>query len=114
MDLVKMWIIKSKKLNLGGIALYPFIIINSKLSSERQKVLINHECIHIRQQIELLVIPFYILYLSNYLINRFRYNTHLEAYRNIIFEKEAFNEESNFDYLSTRTFWNFLKMKNEK
>ena len=49
-----MLIIKTKRINLGGIALFPVIIINSKLSSERQKVLINHELIHIRQQIEFL------------------------------------------------------------
>jgi len=105
-----MLIIKTKRINLGGIALFPVIIINSKLSSERQKVLINHEFIHIRQQIELLVLPFYIIYLFNYLVNRFKYKTHDEAYRNIIFEKEAFSQESNFEYLSKRSLWNFLKL----
>ena len=104
-----MWIIKSKKLNLGGIALFPFVIINSKLSTERQKVMINHERIHIRQQIELLIFPFYILYLFNYLLNRFKYSTHEEAYRNIVFEKEAFSKERDFDYLSKRPLWNFLE-----
>jgi hypothetical protein len=109
-----MLIIRTKRINLGGIALFPVIIINSKLTKERQKVLINHELIHIRQQLELMVIPFYIAYLFNYLLNRFKYKTHNEAYRNIIFEKEAFRHESDFDYLSNRPFWNFLKMKNEK
>jgi uncharacterized membrane protein YiaA len=104
-----MLIIRTKRINLGGIALFPVIIINSKLTEERQKILINHELIHIRQQVELMVIPFYIVYLFNYLLNRFKYKTHNEAYRNIIFEREAFKEELNFEYLSTRPFWNFLK-----
>lgn len=101
--------LKTKRMKLGGIAMFPFIIINSNLSIERQSVLTNHELIHIRQQIELLVIPFYILYLANYLMNRFKYKTHQEAYRNIIFEREAFKEEEDFNYLSGRVMWNFLK-----
>ncbi len=104
-----MFIIKTKKLSIGGIALFPFVIINSKLSDARQHVLINHERIHIRQQIELLVIPFYIWYLINYLLNRFKYKTHDEAYRNIIFEREAFEQESNPDYLLNRKVWQFMK-----
>ena len=82
-----MLIFRSVKLKIGGIALFPFILINSKLSSERQRTLVNHERIHIRQQIELLVIPFYVWYLINYLVNRFKYNSHDKAYRNIIFER---------------------------
>ena len=104
-----MIIIKTENISIGGIALFPFVIINSKLSDARQLVLINHERIHIRQQIELLVIPFYIWYLINYLLNRFKYKTHDEAYRNIIFEREAFEQESNPDYLSKRNMWKFLK-----
>jgi hypothetical protein len=60
----------------------------------------NHEFIHFRQQIELLIIPFYILYLLNYLINLIRYHKHTEAYRNILFEREAYENDSNLSYLS--------------
>lgn len=101
-------IIKTKKLSIGGIALFPFIILNSKLSLERQETLINHEKIHLRQQLELLVLPFYILYLANYLINLFIYKNHQNAYRNIIFEKEAFENEKRNDYLKSRKIWAFI------
>ena len=101
-------IIKTKKLTIGGIALFPFIILNSKLSLERQETLINHEKIHLRQQLELLVLPFYILYLANYLINLFIYKNHQKAYRNIIFEKEAFENEKRNDYLKSRKIWAFI------
>lgn len=101
-------IIKTKKLSIGGIALFPFIILNSKLSLERQATLINHEKIHLRQQLELLVLPFYILYLANYLINLFIYKNHQKAYRNIIFEKEAFENEKRNDYLKSRKIWAFI------
>lgn len=101
-------IIKTKKLTIGGIALFPFIILNSKLSLERQETLINHEKIHLRQQLELLVLPFYILYLANYIINLLVYKNHQKAYRNIIFEKEAFENEKRNDYLKSRKIWAFI------
>ena len=104
-----MIVIKTNRLSIGGIALFPLIFINSKLSLERQKVLLNHERIHIRQQLEMLVIPFYIFYLINYLLNRFKYKGHDLAYRQIIFEREAFQNEKDLMYLSKRKFWEFLR-----
>ncbi len=59
-------IIKIKKLHVGGLALYPFIFIKEGLDQQRTTVLLNHERIHLRQQIELLILPFYLIYLLNY------------------------------------------------
>jgi hypothetical protein len=42
----------------GGIALFPFIILNTRLSKVPAKI--NHETIHIKQQQELLVFFFYL------------------------------------------------------
>ena len=64
----------------------------------------NHEFIHFRQQIELLILPFYIYYLLNYLINLIRFQNHFQAYRNILFEREAYENDSNLSYLSERRF----------
>jgi hypothetical protein len=85
------------------MALFPFLLLRDKKYS-LNKQLMNHEFIHFRQQIELLFIPFYILYLLNYLINLFRFKNHKEAYRNIIFEKEAYENDANLSYLSGRSF----------
>ena len=41
---------------IGALAFYPFIFIDPK--TKITKELINHEKIHLRQQIELLIIPF--------------------------------------------------------
>ncbi|HQS06459.1 MAG TPA: hypothetical protein PLT16_12595, partial [Daejeonella sp.] len=81
-------IIKLPNLPVGGMALFPFLLLRDK-KSDQNKQLMNHEFIHFRQQIELLIIPFYILYLLNYLINLIRYHNHMEADRNILFEREA-------------------------
>ena len=107
-------IISIRKLWVGGITLFPFIFISSKLSEHRKPILINHEKIHIRQQIELLVIPFYLFYLLNYLINLIKFREHDKAYKNIIFEKEAFIKERDFDYLSKRKYFSFINFYDQE
>ena len=98
-------IIQMRKLHVGALALFPFIFIKSTLDENRKKILINHERIHLRQQLEMLILPFYIIYLVNYLINLIRFKNHDLAYRNIIFEKEAFKHERDLEYLKHRKTW---------
>lgn len=91
-----------------AIALYPFIWL--RLGIHRtDRVLLNHERIHWAQQAELLVLPFYVLYLLNYLFNLLKYRRHSIAYLNIVFEKEAYANEAWLDYLPQRRRFNFLK-----
>ena len=71
--------------------------------------MMQHEKIHIRQQMELLILPFFIWYGIEYFIRILQYkNMHL-AYRNISFEREAYANESQNNFLQNRKFWNFLK-----
>ena len=101
-------IIILKSLHVRGMALYPFIILREK-EFLNDPVIMNHERIHHRQQVELLIVPFYVLYLLNYFFNRLRYSTHDEAYRNIIFEREAYANESDFDYLKKRKLFSSFR-----
>ena len=106
-----MFLIVSKYLipkGYAGMTVFPFVILKSKYYLEN-KTTINHEKIHIRQQLELLVLPFYILYFGNLFLNLLIYRNFQEAYRNIIFEREAYANEKNLDYLKSRSFWSFLK-----
>ncbi|QHT69605.1 hypothetical protein GXP67_24630 [Rhodocytophaga rosea] len=91
-----------------GMALFPFILVkyHKDLTDER---LIRHEKIHIRQQVELLVIPFYFFYLINYLWNRLRGQSHLNAYLNICFEREAYTHDDDAYYLKYRKWGAFLR-----
>ncbi len=73
----------------------------------------NHERIHARQQLEMLVIPFLIWYVLEYLILRLKYN-HDDSYRNIVFEREAYLNESDLDYLKKRKRFSFLKFYGKK
>jgi hypothetical protein len=57
----------------------------------------------------LLIIPFYLVYLLNYLVNLIRYRNHYRAYKEIIFEREAFAQDADLDYLNKRKLYSFLK-----
>lgn len=85
----------------GGIralAFFPFIIISKETILDDE--LINHERIHLRQQLELLIIPFYIWYL----IAIWR-----RGYYGISFEREAHLNDSNLEYLKKRRPYSFIK-----
>ena len=84
-----------------AITLYPFIFVRNE-NDKFDKELINHERIHLRQQKELLVLPFCIWYFLDFLIKLIRYRNWDKAYRNIIFEREAYGNQSNLDYLKVR------------
>jgi hypothetical protein len=105
---VRYIIISFENLWVDGIALYPFIFISKKISNYHLDSLINHERIHLRQQIELLIVPFYILYALQYLINFCIYRKHQKAYLNIVFEKEAYANDDKPSYLNQRKLWAFL------
>lgn len=104
------WIIICPFLHVEGMAIFPFILLRKEKPSA---VLLNHERIHLRQQIELLILPFYILYLLAYLSNRICGQTHQQAYRNIFFEKEAYQNEKQLDYLRKRRAWTYWRKRVE-
>jgi len=106
---VKAPILIFKKLPAAGMAIFPFILLKSqKLKTDRE--IINHEKIHLRQQLELLILPFYVFYLINYLINLLRYKNHGQAYRKIIFEQEAYLHEANMEYLKNNNWYGWIKL----
>ncbi len=91
-----------------GLALFPFVFVKQPLDKENS-VFVNHERIHLRQQLELLIIPFFIWYILEFFTRWIQYRNLDLAYRNISFEREAYDNEKNFDYLKKRFFWEFLK-----
>lgn len=92
----------------NGMALFPFILVK-ETESKFDEVIIRHEIIHLRQQLELLVLPFYFFYLLNYLYNRLVYKEHHEAYMNIVFEREAYANDPFSDYLKRRKLLSWWK-----
>lgn len=105
-----MIIVKSKFMvgNYAGRTIWPFIFIHPDYAENNER-LINHEKIHIRQQTEMLVLPFYIAYAISYLIQLAKYRNHDSAYYNIIFEREAYNNDDDLNYLEKRKFWAWVR-----
>ena len=91
-----------------GITIFPFIFLKRKNLKENL-TLLNHEKIHLIQQLELLIIPFYVWYGIEFLIHLLILKNWDNAYRNISFEKEAEKNEKDLNYLKSRSFWNFVE-----
>lgn len=91
-----------------GMALWPFIILK-KAELKEDPIFINHEKIHLAQQLELLVLPFYIWYSLEFLFKLVKYKDRQQAYCNLSFEREAYLNENNLAYLTHRKRWNFIK-----
>lgn len=101
-------IIIFKRLPANGMTIFPFILLKHP-NSKTDKALINHEKIHIRQQLELLIFAFYLLYLINYAINLIKYKNHRLAYMNIVFEQEAYFADKDLGYLKTRKLFAWIR-----
>ncbi|MEM9077561.1 MAG: hypothetical protein AAGC43_10995 [Bacteroidota bacterium] len=93
--------------NYVGLSLWPFIILKEN-GLKNDTILINHERIHLRQQRELLIIPFYVLYVAEWLLRTVLYLNTYRAYQNISFEREAYANEKNPDYLDSRKPFSFV------
>lgn len=118
--------------NFRGITLFPFIIVKDKKTRDN-KTVINHERIHLRQQIEIFItsiillillkilfgvgsiwsilgygyLSYYILYIGEWIINKIKKRSN--AYRSSSFEKEAYSNDDNLDYLKTRKWYSSFK-----
>lgn len=90
-----------------AMAIYPFLVLKTN-SQKQNKLLVNHEKIHLRQQLELLIFPFYVWYILEFLFRLINYRNWVLAYKNISFEREAYHNQSDFGYLSKRPFWTFI------
>ncbi|UOE37247.1 MULTISPECIES: hypothetical protein [Chryseobacterium] len=108
MIIVCQFLLKNTKIN--GITLYPFILIR-KPEDKRNKVLINHEKIHLRQQLELLIVFFYVWYVVEYYYHYFKLKNEYQAYKSISFEREAYAMEHDINYLKNRKLWSFWKFR---
>tara|TARA_B100002019_G_C21050588_1_gene489055 strand:+ start:276 stop:644 length:369 start_codon:yes stop_codon:yes gene_type:complete len=99
-------------MRIGGITLWPFIILREIYDASppwRRKAarIINHESIHIKQQEEMLILPFYVWYVLEWFIKLFFYGK--KAYYNISFEREAYDNDDNLSYLNSRKRYSWLK-----
>ena len=88
-------------INIGAITLWPFVISRYRINEQTAR----HETIHIKQQQELLLVGFYLLYVFYWLRGMLMYKDSYIAYHSIPFEQEAYEHEDDLEYLSKRPFW---------
>lgn len=80
-----------------------FGILFVKYGVEIDNNLTNHEKIHTAQMRELLYIPFYIIYILEWLLLLVRFKGDFyTAYRKISFEQEAYQNAADLSYLNRR------------
>lgn len=89
-----------KAINLFGV----LFVRKGCLMSETD---LNHEAIHLREMRELLWVVFYLWYVIEWIVRIFQYGSSYTAYRNISFEREAYDNERDLDYLQNRKPYNF-------
>lgn len=100
---------------ITGLTLFPFIILRKEIRGTAEAAItINHERIHIRQQVELALVFFALWYAASFIAGRLRGMSWNEAYRNIIFEREAFDRMYDMDYLKTRKLFAFMNFRASK
>ncbi len=103
--------------SVGGISLFPVVILREKYKNIvnaytyiRAKTIRNHETIHFKQQVETLVILFYIIYILEFTVKLAIYRNVKQAYKNISFEREAYLNEGNFTYIKHRKKYNWINL----
>ena len=105
---MRYWAVVYNKLPAHAMALYPLMIFkNEEVKSDLR--IIRHEKIHFKQQIELLIIFFYPLYLLQYLFNLIKFREHHKAYMAICFEREAYANDNHLNYLNDRKAFAWVK-----
>ncbi len=96
------WVIK-----IWAITLFPFVFCRGELNEGTKR----HETIHHRQYVELLVIGFLLLYLVDFIHGFIKYRDSQRAYYRIRFEQEAYDKDSDLEYLDERPRYAWWKYK---
>ncbi|WP_163270530.1 hypothetical protein [Dysgonomonas sp. 511] len=94
---------KYKAINLFGVV---FARKDKGLLSDTNQ---NHEAIHTRQGREMLWLIFYLWYIIEWVIRIIQYRDRNKAYYNISFEREAYANDGNLEYLKNRKLFAFVK-----
>lgn len=99
-------IVLSKWIPFGkyvAMAFWPVVVVKKPIDTKLNLArILNHEFIHLEQQKELFVIPFYLIYVLEFCFHFLSIWNWDQAYRSISFEREAFAHQYDLLYNSTR------------
>lgn len=88
-----------------AITLFGIVFARKELNETNK----NHEAIHIRQGNEMLWVFFYLWYGIEWLIRLIQYRDKMLAYYNISFEREAYINQLDDEYLNKRKLFSWIK-----
>lgn len=91
-----------KAINLFGVL---FVRKHSIMTASDMR----HECIHTAQMREMLYVFFYVWYIVEWLVRLIQYIDSHMAYRNISFEREAYDMQRDLLYLDDRKHYAWVK-----
>ena len=92
------WLSKIAPIEIGAISLAGLVFSRGYISPVTKR----HETIHFQQQLEMLIIPFFLLYGFFWLRGMWRHRDGKAAYYENPFEKEAYINETGDKYLQNR------------
>ncbi len=102
---VPVWLSRIAPIEIWAINLGPFVFCKGTLTEDVR----IHETIHYQQQLELLFVFHWALYLLFWLVSMIKYRSSVVAYMNNPFEIEAYMNEKNDDYLIVRKRYAWIK-----
>ena len=105
---IPVWLSYISPIEIGAITLGPLIFSRGTMSKTTK----NHEAIHWQQYKECFIIGFLILYFIFWLVGLMRYRSGSIAYRMILFEQEAYANQSDLTYLEDRKLYSWVKYAN--
>ena len=91
-------------IEINAISIFPFVFSRGSMNETTKR----HETIHFQQQLETLVIGFYLIYFYDYLRARIKGKTGKDSYLSIRAEVEAYYNEMDVNYLKNRKRWEWL------
>lgn len=109
-----MIIVKNKIIPFGSYTTINLFGILFTKSDYLSPTTINHERIHTKQMLELLIVGYYLWYIIEYIIVRFYHRKQNAAYHDISFEEEAHNNDDNLHYLDDRkhfAWWKYVRLR---
>ena len=101
---IPVWLSYIAPINIWAISFGLWVWCRGELSNKTRR----HETIHFQQQIELLFVGQWILYLLFWLVGLVRYRDGEKAYRENPFEREAYRHDDDEGYLATRRRYTWL------
>jgi len=104
---IPVWLSYLSPVDIGAITLGPIVMSRGTMSDTVR----NHETIHWQQYIETAIIGFWILYFFYWFVGLIKHRDGAAAYYAIPFEQEAYENEDNLHYLTSRRRWCWWRYK---